>query len=166
MTANAPPTETVGLYGADASAARQRAAFRAGEVPVAVYGMGKIGLPLSLVYAEATGAVTGVDIDPGRVAALNDGANPFDHEPGVSSLLSNAVADGRFVATTDGEAAASAARVHVIVVPTVIDGDDDPDLAALEAAAETVRAGLDPGDAVFVESTVPRGRAPTLSGRS
>ncbi|WP_017343082.1 nucleotide sugar dehydrogenase [Halorubrum sp. T3] len=164
MTANAPPTETVGLYGADASAARQRAAFRAGEVPVAVYGMGKIGLPLSLVYAEATGAVTGVDIDPGRVAALNDGANPFDHEPGVSSLLSNAVADGRFVATTDGEAAASAARVHVIVVPTVIDGDDDPDLAALEAAAETVRAGLDPGDAVFVESTVPPGTCADVIG--
>lgn len=157
MTVNAPPTETVGLYGGDASAAEKRAAFREGRAPVAVYGMGKIGLPLSLVYAEATGAVTGVDIDPGRVAALSDGTNPFDHEPGLSALLSNSVADGRFAATTDGEAAAAAARVHVLVVPTVIDGDDDPDLAALEAAAETVGAGLGPGDVVFVESTVPPG---------
>ena len=157
MTANAPATETVGLYGADASPDEQRAAFREGRAPVAVYGMGKIGLPLSLVYAETTGAVTGVDIDPERVASLADGTNPFDHEPGVSALLSELVADGRFASTTDGEAAAAAARVHVIVVPTVIDDDSDPDLATLEAAAETVRSGLDPGDAVFVESTVPPG---------
>ncbi|MUW14926.1 nucleotide sugar dehydrogenase, partial [Halorubrum sp. CBA1125] len=157
MTANAPTTETGGLYGSDTSAARQRRAFRDGSIPVAVYGMGKIGLPLSLVYAEATGAVTGVDIDPERVAALNGGSNPFDHEPGLSALLSNLVADGRFESTTDGEAAAASARVHVIVVPTVIDEADDPDLSALEAAAETVRAGLDPGDVVFVESTVPPG---------
>lgn len=157
MTTNAPSTETVGLYGADASSDEQRAAFREGRAPVAVYGMGKIGLPLALVYGETTGAVTGVDVDPERVAALADGNSPFDHEPGVSALLSELVDDDRFTSTTDGEAAAAAARVHVIVVPTVVDGDDDPDLAALEAAAETVRSGLDPGDAVFVESTVPPG---------
>ncbi|ELZ46326.1 nucleotide sugar dehydrogenase [Halorubrum coriense DSM 10284] len=157
MTRNASATETIGLYGTDASPDEQRAAFREGRVPVAVYGMGKIGLPLSLVYAETTGAVTGVDVDPDRVAALTDGTNPLDHEPGVSSLLPELVADDRFAATTDGEAAAAAARVHVIVVPTVIDGDSDPDLSALEAAVETVRSGLDPGDTVFVESTVPPG---------
>ena len=157
MTANAPATETVGLYGSDADSGEQRAAFREGRVPVAVYGMGKIGLPLSLVYGETTGAVTGVDIDPGRVAALADGTNPLDHEPGVSALLSELVAGDRFACTTDGEAAASTARVHVIVVPTVIDDDEDPDLSSLEAAAETVRSGLDPGDTVFVESTVPPG---------
>jgi len=157
MTANAPVAESIGLYGGDAGPDEQRAAFREGRTPVAVYGMGKIGLPLSLVYAEVTGAVTGVDIDSERVAALNRGVNPFDHEPGVSALLSNSVADGRFASTTDGEVAAGAARVHVIVVPTVIDEADDPDLSALEAAAETVRAGLEPGDVVFVESTVPPG---------
>lgn len=157
MTANAPTTETVGLYGGHASAEEKLAAFREGRTPVAVYGMGKIGLPLSLVYAEATGAVTGVDIDPERVAALSEGTNPFDHEPGVSALLSDAVADGSFDSTTDGEAAAAAAGIHVIVVPTVIDEADDPDLSALEAAAGTVAAGLDPGDTVFVESTVPPG---------
>ncbi|SMO53955.1 nucleotide sugar dehydrogenase [Halorubrum cibi] len=157
MTANVPTTETFALYGTDASAEQTRAAFREGRVPVAVYGMGKIGLPLSLVYAEATGAVTGVDVDPDRVSALNGGINPFDHEPGLSTLLSNLVADGRFESTTDGEAAATRARVHVIVVPTLIDESDAPDLSILEAATETVRDGLEPGDAVFVESTVPPG---------
>ncbi|TKX52798.1 nucleotide sugar dehydrogenase, partial [Halorubrum sp. SS7] len=62
MTTNAPSTETVGLYGADSSPDEQRAALREGRAPVAVYGMGKIGLPLALVYGETTGAVTGVDV--------------------------------------------------------------------------------------------------------
>jgi len=76
MTAQSPVTETTALYGSEAPSDQQRQAFREGSVPVAVYGMGKIGLPLSLVYAAVTGSVTGVDIDQQRVAALNDGTNP------------------------------------------------------------------------------------------
>jgi len=149
--------ETTALYGSDASAADQRRALGRGDVPVAVYGMGKIGLPLALVYADATGDVTGVDIDPERVAALNEGHNPFDHEPGLSAVLSEHVADGGFTATTDGTTAATHARIHVIVVPTVLDEANNPDLGMLRAAVGTVRTGLDPGDVVFVESTVPPG---------
>jgi UDP-N-acetyl-D-mannosaminuronic acid dehydrogenase len=169
MTAQSSVTETTALYGSDAPSDQQRQAFREGNVPIAVYGMGKIGLPLSLVYAAVTGSVTGVDVDPERVAALNDGANPFDHEPGLSELLTEHVADGSFAATTDGEAAAADARVHVLVVPTLIDDENQPDLSVLSAAVDTVRAGLDPGDVVFVESTVPPGTcqdvvAPRLTG--
>jgi UDP-N-acetyl-D-mannosaminuronic acid dehydrogenase len=150
-------TETTALYGSEAPSDQQRQAFREGSVPVAVYGMGKIGLPLSLVYAAVTGSVTGVDIDQQRVAALNDGTNPFDHEPGLSKMLSEHVENGSFAATTDGEAAAADARIHVLVVPTLIDESDDPDLSVLCAAVDTIRTGLDPGDVVFVESTVPPG---------
>ncbi len=157
MTTNAPVTETVAMYGSDATPDQQRSAFGNGRVPVAIYGMGKMGLPLSMVYAEATGAVTGVDIDAERVTALNDAINPFDHEPGLSAELSERVGDGSFEATTDGEAAAAGAQLHVLVVPTMLDESDHPDLSILCAAADTVSAGLDPGDMVVVESTVPPG---------
>ena len=150
-------TESTALYGSDATPAEQRRALRDGDVPVAVYGMGKIGLPLALVYADTTGAVTGVDVDAERVDTLNDGANPFDHEPGLSERLSDRVADGSFAATIDGTTAAANARVHVIVVPTVLDEGRGPDLDALRGAVETVRVGIAPGDVVFVESTVPPG---------
>jgi UDP-N-acetyl-D-mannosaminuronic acid dehydrogenase len=45
----------------------------------------------------------------------------------------------------------------VIVVPTLLDDENEPDLAALVAAASSIAAGLDPGDLVLLESTVPPG---------
>jgi UDP-N-acetyl-D-mannosaminuronic acid dehydrogenase len=150
-------TETVGLYGSDATDDEQRRAFRNGRVPTTVYGLGKMGVPLAAVFAETTGAVTGFDIDPDRVATLAAGANPFENEPGLSALLADLVEDARFTPTTDGETAARAARVHVIVVPTVVDEAGAVDLSNLRAAARTVAAGLAPGDLVVVESTVPPG---------
>lgn len=157
MTTNASASETVGLYGSRVTTTEQRQAFRRGLVPTAVYGMGKIGVPLAAVYAETTGAVRGVDIDPERVAVLNDGESPFENEPGLPTLLPELVENGSFRATTDGEAAATTARLHVIVVPTVLDEDGGVDLSNLRAAARTVAAGLTPGDLVVVESTVPPG---------
>ena len=53
----------VRLYGSDRTEALQREALTDGRVPVAVYGLGKIGLPLAAVLADLTGAVTGVDVD-------------------------------------------------------------------------------------------------------
>jgi UDP-N-acetyl-D-mannosaminuronic acid dehydrogenase len=67
------------LYRSDADEQRQREAFRAGEVPVAVYGLGRIGLPLSIVYASTTGEVVGVTTDRNRAQAVNDGECPIAH---------------------------------------------------------------------------------------
>ncbi|RLM48491.1 nucleotide sugar dehydrogenase, partial [Halorubrum sp. Atlit-28R] len=63
--------EHPGLYGSDRSPDEQTRALRAGEVPVAVYGLGKMGLPLAAVYARATGTVTGVDISEDVVRGVN-----------------------------------------------------------------------------------------------
>ena len=128
-----------------------------GDVPIAVYGLGKIGLPVAAVLAERTGSVTGVDIDQSVIAQVSDGGAPFDHEPGLAKVLHDVVPD-RLAATTDGEAAALAASVHIVVVPVPID-NGRADLTALEAVTATIGAGLAPGDLVVVESTVPPGTA-------
>jgi UDP-N-acetyl-D-mannosaminuronic acid dehydrogenase len=142
------------LYGGERSPADRRRAFTAGEVPVAVYGLGKMGLPLAAVYADVSGAVTGVDVDPDVIAAVAAGDCPVDGEPGLPAAVSDQVAEGALDATTDGTRAAADARVHVVIVPTVVD-DGEVDLSTLEAAVRTIGAGLDPGDLVVVESTVP-----------
>jgi len=158
MTTDTPTqSETIGLYSSDATAEEQRRALCQGRVPTAVYGLGKMGLPLGTVFAETTGAVHGVDIDPERVATLNGGTNPFENEPGLSALVANLVEDGRFRATTDGEMAASVVRIHVITVPTLVDEAGKPDLSYLRAATRTVASGLTSGDIVLVESTLPPG---------
>jgi UDP-N-acetyl-D-mannosaminuronic acid dehydrogenase len=144
-----------GLYGTDADPSAQRAALTSGELPVAVYGLGKMGLPLAGVYADVTGNTIGVDVDPDVVNDINAGESPVEREPGLESLIATAVEDGGFWATTDGDAAAAEAAVHVLMVPTLLTADKEPDLSILDEVVSTVAAGLSQGDMVVVESTVP-----------
>lgn len=143
------------LYGSEASTGEQRSALTNGEVPVAVYGLGKMGLPLASVYADVTGNVTGMDVDPEVVEGVNAGENHIAGEPGLSELVGEAVDRGALSATTDGPAAAEAARIHVVIVPTLVDENSKPDLSVVESVMEQIASGLAPGDQVILESTVP-----------
>nr|WP_313696323.1 nucleotide sugar dehydrogenase [Halobaculum sp. XH14] len=145
------------LYGSDLDDEARRAAFVNGEVPVAVYGLGKMGLPLATVYAETCGNVTGVDVDPDVVASINAGESHVEREPGLPEAVADVSADGSLTATSDPATAARDASVHVLIVPTLVTETKEPDLSTLEAAVEGVAEGLYPGDLVVVESTVPPG---------
>ncbi|EMA50417.1 MULTISPECIES: nucleotide sugar dehydrogenase [Halococcus] len=146
--------ETTSLYGSDATAERQREAFRDGKVPVAVYGLGKMGLPLAAAYAEVCGNVVGADADSEVVAAVDAGECHVAREPGLDDLVADLVAQDALSAT-DNRTAAAAASVHVLIVPTRIDAENAPDLSILESVVGDVAAGLEPGDLVVVECTVP-----------
>ncbi|MDS0295243.1 nucleotide sugar dehydrogenase [Halogeometricum luteum] len=159
------------LYHASVSPVRQSEALTTGEVPVAVYGLGKMGLPIAASFAALTGNVTGVDIDPDVVERINDGVSPVRGEPGLADAVERTVADGSLSASTDAADAASEASVHVVIVPTVIREDGSPDLTALEQVVPAIGTGLDPGDVVLIESTVPPGTCsevvrPTLEAES
>ncbi|MDF9745996.1 nucleotide sugar dehydrogenase [Natrinema salsiterrestre] len=146
-----------GLYGSSLSERRQRNRVTNGELPVAVYGLGKMGVPLAAVYAETTGNVIGVDVDPAVVDGVTDGESHVVGEPGLDALVAEQVDAGRLTATTDGTEAAEMARIHVVIVPTLLDDDDQPDLSTVESVAGDIAAGLAPGDLVIAESTLPPG---------
>ncbi len=146
-----------GLYDADLDPERKRAAFTSGEVPVAVYGLGKMGLPLAGVYADVTGNVVGVDVDESVAETVDSGGCHVDGEPDLAELVREQVDAGALSATADPTAAAADARVHVVIVPTLLTDDNEPDLATLRAAVESIGAGLEEGDQVIIESTVPPG---------
>ncbi|ELZ98000.1 UDP-N-acetyl-D-mannosaminuronic acid dehydrogenase [Haloferax mucosum ATCC BAA-1512] len=151
-----------GLYGSALAPDDQRRAFRDGAVPVAVYGLGKMGLPLAAVYADVTGNVVGVDIDADVVQTVNDGGCHVAKEPGLPELVAEQVECGAFRATTDSVAAARSAAVHVVIVPTPLTEDREPDLAAFEAVLDSIADGLALGDTVIVECTVPPGTSADL----
>mgnify|MGYP000318432935 CR=1 FL=1 len=144
-----------GLYGNEALDEDQRAAFTGGSVPVAVYGLGKMGLPLAATFADRAGNVLGVDLDPEVVDAVNAGTSPVEGEPGLDDAVAAAVGDGSLSATTEGQRAAREASLHVVIVPTLLDEDDRPDLSAVESVVDDISTGLEPGDTVFLESTLP-----------
>jgi len=143
------------LYGSEAPESVQRAAFRSGQVPVAVYGLGKMGLPLAAVYADATDNVVGADVDPDVVETVNRGECHVEREPGLPELVAETVEAGALEATDDPREAAARAAVHVVIVPTPITDEREADLSILRSVAEDVGANLDPGDLVAVECTVP-----------
>ncbi len=159
------------LYSSDSSQAAQRQAFTGGEIPVAVYGLGKMGLPLATVFATVTNNVTGVDIDPTVIEQLQAGDCPVQGEPGLDEAVEQLVAADNLDATTDSTTAATDARVHVVIVPTLITDSDEPDLSALDSVVSDIASGLTPGDMVILESTVPPGTCrdivgPALADRS
>lgn len=134
---------------------QQREWLLSGSVPVAVYGLGKMGLPLASVFADVTGNVVGVDVDPAVVETVNAGACHVKREPGLAELVADAVDCGALRATTDSAEAASEATVHVGIVPTPITEENDPDLSILDSVVADIGGGLEAGDFVIVECTVP-----------
>lgn len=130
-------------------------ALTIGRVTIAIYGLGKMGLPLANVFAQRGARVIGVDIDRKLVDEINNGCCPLANEPGLPEMLQDNVASGRLSATTDGVAAAKEADVMVIIVPCLLTHDKTPDLNAITAVCSNIAQGLSRGDMVVLETTVP-----------
>lgn len=128
-----------------------------GEVTIAVYGLGHVGLPLASVFAERGAMVIGVDIDDEKVKLLNEGNNYIIEEPGLSELVRKNVKEGRLTATTNGVEAAMKADVMIITVPVLADRNGYVDLRNLTNAVQIIGEGLKKGDIVIIETTLPPG---------
>jgi UDP-N-acetyl-D-mannosaminuronic acid dehydrogenase len=141
------------VFGLEKNAIRD--AFISGGVTVAVYGLGKMGLPLAAVFAEIGARVIGVDVDQKLVNEISKGRCPLADEPGLPEMLEANVARGRLSATMDGVAAAKESDVMVILVPCLLNDNKSPDLTAVTAVCSSISQGLSRGDFVILETTVP-----------
>ena len=119
---------------------------------VAIVGLGYVGLPLALAFAEAGCAVVGIDASERRVAELAAGRSPIDDIP--DDRLASGLASGMDIVGTGaaGDHLPAADAVFVCV-PTPIDDAKNPDLGPVLAAAALVREHLRPGQLVILQST-------------
>jgi UDP-N-acetyl-D-glucosamine dehydrogenase len=120
------------------------------QTVVAVVGLGYVGLPLAIGYAESGLRVLGFEVDAERAASLNDGRSHIEDIP--SDRVAAVVESGRFEAVTEPRRLAEA-DAYFICVPTPFDAAKTPDLTYVRRAAETVAARLRPGDLVVLQST-------------
>ncbi|HEY1350276.1 MAG TPA: nucleotide sugar dehydrogenase [Ktedonobacteraceae bacterium] len=127
------------------------------KAPVAVVGLGKIGLPLAVQYARHGRRVLGCDRDPGVVAAINAGRAHVQEEAELADVLPALVSQGHLSASTDTTEAVRQAGVVVVIVPVVVDGQMQVNFAAIDAATGAIGAGLRPGTLVIYETTLPIG---------
>jgi len=124
---------------------------------VAVVGAGKMGLPLAAQFASHGWQVVAVDVNPAVVEAINAGRAHVAEEPGLAERVAAAHGAGRLRATTDGQAAARAADVVVLIVPVMLDEARQPDYGHMDAAAAAIAPGLQPASTVVFETTLPVG---------
>ena len=120
-----------------------------GNAVIGIIGLGYVGLPLSLRYAEAGFKVLGIDIDASKVARLNAGTSYIEHIGAAS--IADAVAHG-FEATSDFTRAAEADAL-IICVPTPLNAYREPDLSFVLATADALLPYLRAGQVVSLEST-------------
>ena len=123
--------------------------IRKREAVVGVLGLGYVGLPLALRFAEAGLKTVGFDIDAGKVRKLEAGRSYINYIP------DRAIRDGLrrgFEATTDFSRAARMDAL-IICVPTPLDRMREPDLSFIVNTAEAIAPHLRKGQLVSLEST-------------
>jgi UDP-N-acetyl-D-glucosamine dehydrogenase len=117
---------------------------------VAVVGLGYVGLPLAVEFANAGFRVIGYDVSKRVVDLLNGGTSHIQDVP--SADVARLVRSGKFVATLD-DARLSEADAISIAVPTPLGKTRDPDMSYVQAAATTVARHAHAGLLVVLEST-------------
>jgi UDP-N-acetyl-D-glucosamine dehydrogenase len=115
---------------------------------VGIVGLGYVGLPLAVGFAEAGADIVGVDLDERKIAALAAGHSYIED---VSDEALGAVR-GRIEASTHYAPLASCDAI-LICVPTPLTANREPDLGPLFHAAEALGTLVAPGQLVVVEST-------------
>ncbi|MFQ5745698.1 MAG: nucleotide sugar dehydrogenase [Gemmatimonadota bacterium] len=124
--------------------------IQAHEARVGVVGLGYVGLPLSVAFAEAGFPTLGFDVNAELLAELAAGRS---HVQDVSSERVGAlVAGGRLEATGDFGRLGEVDAI-IICVPTPLSKTDDPDVSYIVQATESVRENLRAGQLVILEST-------------
>jgi len=117
---------------------------------VGIIGLGYVGLPLAVTFAEAGFNVTGIDADLQRVDQANRGES---YIPDVSSSTLRKLIDTRHICFTSDYNALDDLDAVSICVPTPLRKTRDPDISYIISATQQVRAHLHPGQLVILEST-------------
>lgn len=120
------------------------------KAQVAILGMGYVGLPLAVVFAEAGFTVTGIDPDNRKIDLLNKGESYIPDVP--TETVARLVESGRLKATSDFSVLKGMDAVS-ICVPTPLRKTGDPDMSFIVAATEELARYIHKGMVVVLEST-------------
>ncbi|CAN5874283.1 nucleotide sugar dehydrogenase [soil metagenome] len=117
---------------------------------IAIIGLGYVGLPLAVAFAEAGIPIIGIDRDRDRVDALNLGGS---HVEDVRAERVRRLSAEKLLHFTTDYSLVREAKATIICLPTPLDEHKEPDLSAVVAGSEAAAQYLAPGALVVLEST-------------
>ncbi|HEY8304115.1 MAG TPA: nucleotide sugar dehydrogenase [Solirubrobacteraceae bacterium] len=129
---------------------------------VSVIGLGRVGLPLALSFADRGLSVIGIDNDPVRLGSVREGAMPFQ-ETGAQELLERVSAAGR-LSLSDRVADAAKAKHVVITLGTPSFSHIEIDMRDIRSALDDLLGALEPGHSLTLRSTVAPGTTEFVAG--
>jgi UDP-N-acetyl-D-mannosaminuronic acid dehydrogenase len=129
---------------------------------VAVVGLGRIGLPLALSFADRGLDVVGVDKLPAVLESISSGRMPFE-EPGTQELLERALAGGRLRLTHHIEEAAGCEHI-VLTIGTPAFSHIEIDISDVRSVTDDLLPVLREGHSLILRSTVAPGTTDWMAG--
>lgn len=120
------------------------------QATVGVVGLGYVGLPLVLCFAEKGFPCVGFDTDESKINALSNGRSYIKHI--ASSRVERVVAEARFTPLYDFSKVSECDAI-LIAVPTPLNKNREPDISFVVSSCETLAQYLRKGQLVVLEST-------------
>ena len=117
---------------------------------IAIIGLGYVGLPLGLRFADSDVSVLGLDVDATKVDAINMGKSYIKHIDAADIALQQA--NGKLEASTDFSRVSEVDAV-LICVPTPLNKYREPDISYVLKSGKAFAPHLYKGTLVFLEST-------------
>ena len=128
---------------------------------IAVLGLGHVGLPTALGFAQIGWDVIGTDSDLDKLDLISDGSTPF-YEPGVDEMLKKYLKQGNFKVEKNQVKAIQNAECIFVCVGTPQNDDGSADLSQLETVAKTIAENISDYKLIVEKSTTPVTTAASL----
>ena len=121
--------------------------IRSGEEALSLVGLGYVGMPIAVAFANEGVKVVGFDLNKAKIELYKNGKDPTN-EVGDEAIKQTSVM------FTSDEADLKKAKFHIVAVPTPVNQDHTPDLTPVIGASEIIGRNLTKGSIVVFESTV------------
>ena len=128
-----------------------------GKIRVCVIGIGRIGFPSALSFANSGLNTTGVDINLDLINQINSGEYPLKDEPDYDIIFEKVIKNKKFQAASKIEDVVPNSDVILLSLPTPIDENNVPDYSALKSVGNQLHDLISEGTLIIVESTIEPG---------
>jgi nucleotide sugar dehydrogenase len=123
------------------------------EINICVIGLGTIGLPVAIHFANVGFKVNGLETNKDKVKKINRGTYPVEYP----RIFKKVIKEKKLVATNDPKGAMKDTDVAIICVPTPLTRERDIDLRFIELAVDNIAEYMKPGLVFIIESAVTPG---------